>query len=299
MEPTQSFKATRREGRKVLPSGVEFVMRSLIGDHQAWITDSDDKKRKENMDKMLLDCLVSIGTKKNLTAGDVDRLIGFDRAFIFFELRMFSNRRNKDFCFDYEFAADADGNRRKQRYNIVFDKKDFPQRPAFWVLEKMKSDLAGKLEKKESEITKDEVDTMLYEATEFPVMYNTYDEMLTERKSQTVTLPDSKVEVTWEMVDGAQEKKFAANMKKPNSHTPLLQRSPKYKDETFKEGNVLPSLPIGQLSFDDIETLRQDYMTKEADIDTSVVIMYKNDNNCQTQVNLITIASFFFPSLAV
>lgn len=294
-----NFLNTRRTQVKVLPSGVEIEMMNLIGEHQALITNSDEKKRKTAIDEMLLGCVKRIGDKTHITLTDIERLLSQDRAWALFELRQFSNRRSQNFIFDYEFPVDENGNRRKQRYEVIFDKKDFPQRPYYWVVEKMIDDYKEE-NKKPSNYTLsiDELNN-LWE-NEYPIMYSSYDEMLSKYKEQEVLLPDSGVKVIWTLLDGEREKKYSQNVnsKKVTSHDQLLQRNPLYISEDYIQGKPMPSLPINVISQDDIETLREDILTKEANIDTTVVVQYKNDINSIVQLNLISLPAFFFPSLA-
>jgi hypothetical protein len=305
-----TFLSARKSKATVFPTGVPVEYKALIGLYQAWLTDANETKRKEAIDKMLLDCLVSIGSKTNLIMADVEALLDFDKAFLLFDLRQFSNKNSSNFVFDYEFAADSQGHKRKQRYDIFYAKKDFPQRPARWVFEKMKADyIAAYVDKNEMKAedwqetswTPDMEKTMLQDCDQFPKMYDTYAEMLSANLYETIRLDDSGVDVTWRMVDGARAKKFGKDydMKNANSHTQLLLRDPKYKKPGAPESEIGAILPLNDLTNDDIEQLRTSYIQKEAFIDTSVTIMFAADKSTEKPINLIHIAAFFFPSLAV
>lgn len=291
----------RRKETYVTPSGVEIGLLSMYGDHQALITNSDEKKRRNAIDEMLKDCIEFIGNNREVTMKDVEALLSFDRSAILFRLRQFSNLRSPNFLFDYEFPVTNNGDRRKQRYEVIFNKRDFPQRPAYWVMEKMVADYRKELgldENAKAELTEDQISDMLEKHT-FPVCYESYSEMLEKHKFQTVKLIDAGVEVHWEMLDGATEKKYADSkrQKEVSSHDQLLQRNPKYKEVDGEKENFM-LLPIGKISTDDIEDLRADVLKKEADIDTSVVVQYREDVRTQANLNLITVPAFFFPSLA-
>lgn len=292
-----NFKATRRSVDKVMPSGVSITMQNLIGEHQALITSSDEKKRRNAIDQMLLGCITRIGNNYNVTIEDIGRLLSQDRAWALFELRQFSNRRSPNFIFDYEYPVDDNGSRRKQRYEVIFNREDFPQRPYFWVFSKMVEEY-----KKENNLPDDyklsENQEGFILEKEYPVMFEDYKEMLDIYKVQQLVLEDSGVTVIWEMMDGNKEKEYAkhVNKKQLSSHDQLLQRNPVYDDGSGSE--ILPKLPINELSQDDIEQLREDILSKEANIDTSVVLQYKEDARTTVNLNLLTVPAFFFPSLA-
>lgn len=292
------FDATRKSKEIVLPSGVKIGLRSLMGEHQVLITQADEKKRRNAIDEMLLDCITFIGEKKIITSKDIERMFSSDRAYALFQLRQMSNTSSEKFVFDYEFPVDASGSRRKQRYIVEFNKRDFPARPFFWVWEKMVQSF-----KEANEITgelSEEQEEKLLESESFPEMFQSYEDIRDKHYEQTVTLPDSGVVVHWKMLDGESEKKFAENKKAKdvNSNDQLILRKPLYEEDDHKEGGVMPSVPLGKLSLNDIEALRGDIMRKEANIDTSVVIQYREDAGVQTSLNLITVPAFFFPSLA-
>lgn len=292
------FKATRRSVEKVMPSGVAITMLNLTGEHQALITSSDEKKRRNAIDEMLLGCISRIGDNYSPTLEDIGRLLSQDRAWCLFELRQFSNKRSPNFIFDYEYPVDDNGYRRKQRYEVIFNREDFPQRPYYWTFEKMAEDY-----KKENgielkcDLSENQIASMLEKP--YPELFSNYNEMLEIYKKQEVLLEDSNVVVYWEMMDGDKEKSYAKNANKKNvsSHDQILQRNPRYNDGESELDN-LPAVPLNELSQDDIEQLREDIVSKEAFIDTSVVLQYKEDARTTVSLNLITVPAFFFPSLA-
>jgi len=290
--------SARRSQELVFPSGVKFGMLSLIGEHQRLITEQDEKKRRNAIDDMLLDCISYIGNKEKVTKEDIEKLLSQDRAFALFELRKFSNRRSPNFIFDYEFPVDKTGNRRKQRYEVIFDKKDFPTRPYYWVVEQMVA--KHKEQNSIKKLSEEDIEDLFKNVELFPVYYESYEEMLDTHKNQTLVLEDSGVTVSWELLDGKYERVYSLNnnAKSATSHTQLELRKAVYNDGTFSDDAKLPKLPLDKISYDDIEQLREDILKKEANIETSVVIQYKEDASSITQLNLITVPAFFFPSLA-
>ena len=199
------FEATRKTEEIVLPSGIKARLRSLMGEHQVLISQSDEKKRRNAIDEMLLDCIASLGEKSSLTMQDIEKLFSADRAYALFRIRQLSNKTSDKFVFDYEFPVDANGSRRKQRYIVEFNKKDFPARPYFWVWEKMKADYkaANKLER---DLTEEQEEEIL-EKTDFPEMFTSYEDIREKYFEQICTLPESGVAVHWYILDGESEKK--------------------------------------------------------------------------------------------
>lgn len=296
----ETFLGTRRKQELVFPSGVKFGMLSLLGEHQRLITEQDEKKRRSAIDDMLLSCISYIGNKEKVTKEDIENLLSMDRAYALFELRKFSNKRSPNFVFDYEFPVDKTGNRRKQRYEVIFDKKDFPTRPYSWVLDVMAKEYIEKNGITSDTLEDEVVEDLCKNVELFPVIYDSYQEMLSIHKYQKTKLEDSNVEVSWQLLDGKYEKVYSINnsSKRATSHTQLLLRKPTYNDGTFKEEQKLPDLPLDRLSYDDIEQLREEILKREANIETSVVIQYKEDASSIVQLNLISVPAFFFPSLA-
>lgn len=296
----EKFLSTRRSQDRVMPTGVKVTMRSLTGQHQALITQDDDVKRKTAIDEMILDCIVRIGDKTDIQMSDVEGLLSNDRAWFLFQLRIFSNKQSPDFLFDYEFPVDKGGKRRKQRYKVLFNKEDFPARPYYWVWEKMCSDYRDANEMKATqELTESDLDILHNQ--EYPEMFQMYSEMLAKYQKQELVLPDSEVKIQWTMTTGLSERLHSERKGNAtrSSHDQLLLHNPKYwDDDATKTWETAPILPLNKLSNDDIEALREDIMKKEASIETSVVIQYKEQESVQANVNLITIPSFFFPSLA-
>lgn len=292
------FDSFRKEKSFVLPSGVSITMKSLMGEHQTLITNADEKKRKSAIDEMLLDCTVSLGYNSNLTIKDIEKMLSSDRAYALFQLRQFSNETSDQFVFDYEFPVDKNGNKRKQRYIVEFNKRDFPAKPYYWVYRNMVQEWK-KLKDIKNDLTEDDEADML-ESMDFPILYNSYEEMLSEHFNQELILPNSEVKVYWTLLDGEKEKKYAELKKEKdiNSHDQIILRNPKYKEDDHSEGQPMLNVPLNKLTQIDIEALRGDIISKEANIDTSIVVQYRDNVNVQASLNLITVPSFFFPSLA-
>ena len=126
----------RKSATKVLGSGIEVNFSSLLGVHQSWITRQNEEKRMQGFIDLMVDCINSIGDDKHIDEKKIERLLAADRRQLLVEIRQLSTDYNTDFSFDYEFPAST-GQKRVQKYTIVFDEKDFPLRPYMWVREKM------------------------------------------------------------------------------------------------------------------------------------------------------------------
>ena len=290
-----SFFKVEKTGTTILPSGIEAELTGLSGKHQAMITINDEAKRRKGIDEMLLSCLKRLGEKTDFKVEDIKKLLSADRKHLLFELRNISNNNERQFIFDYEFPTQG-GKRLKQRYNVDFQKDDFPVRPYFWVREKMVQDYK-ELNGITGNITEDEEKEAL-KAT-FPVMFTDYSEIM-ELATQSTKLPECNVEVIWKMLDGEEEIKYSKIIQVANitSHTQIEMRRPQFHNPEL-EGKPLQKVPLDELSLNDIEALRKDIMHKEGNVDSFVVVQYKNDNSIQSQVDLVSTPAFFFSSLAI
>ncbi|RUP38222.1 MAG: hypothetical protein EKK63_12645 [Acinetobacter sp.] len=292
---------SRKEGTSVLPSGVQASYRSLTGKHQEQITINDEDKRRAGIDNILVDCLISIGDDTEVTLKKVQALLVEDRKALLFALRQLSNQENKEFRFEYEFPTQG-GKKMKDAYKVNFTKDDFPVTPYKWVrtaIEKKYMEERGI--ESEKDLTDTDKTAILNE--ELPVLFTSYEEMLKEHKMQELELPECKVRVKYQLLDGVRELEFIKTLKKDtiSSHTYLSQRKPKYLDpEKLKaEKEVWLDVPFGELGIPDIEALRKHMKDTEANVETTVVVQYKDNPAIQAQVDLVSTPAFFFPSLAV
>lgn len=298
------FDGYRRSSTIVIGSGIEVELISLLGEHQKLITINDEKKRRKGLDKMLLSCTKRIGDNEDLVMKDITKLFSTDRKEMLIELRQLSTNRKPEFKFDYEFPV-KNGQRRKQRYNIEFNKNDFPVRPYYWVLEKMVSAYKTRNEIKSDVELSEEQEIEAYKG-EFPVMFTDYDEIIDSYKEQKTVLELCEITIHWTMLDGESEAKFARLLQSDNvsSHSIIESRKPLYFDNEIKEIDIsnkdtaLP-VPLDKMDLLDIEQLRSDIDSKEGKSDTMLVVQYKEDSQTQAMIDLISTAAFFFPSLAI
>lgn len=293
------FNYQRPVEKVILPSGVEAELTTLIGDHQDWITKNDPNQVRNGIDRLFKDCVVSIGGVKP-TKEMLQNFLVNDKMFCLFFIRQFSNKRNKDFVFKYEFPVDKQGKKRVQKYEVEFNREDFPQKPYSWVFEKMKKEYysENKLDLEEDKVT-DKIENAIL-GMKFIKCYETYEDMLAEQSEQKIVLPDSEVEVFWTLLNSKKERSFGISKqnKDASSHDQIFIHSPVFEEDGYEEGDVRKIVPVGKLSMDDIEALRGHIIQTEGKIDTSVVINYKETPGTETMLNLLSVPTFFFPSLA-
>lgn len=294
------FDGKRKQFTRVLPSGVPVTLRVFIADHQDWITKNDEETRRNGIDKMLRDCVVKLGNVDNPDRELLDKFLTNDRAYALFQIRQESNTLNPNFLFNYEFPVGADGKKRVKRFEVIFNREDFPQKPYKWVYDRMVEDYKKSLDKPDTyELSRNEESDILL--NEFPVVYENYEQMLAEQSKRKVTLPDSEAVVHWTLLDAKQERQYGRNKKASSisSHDQVLQHKPQYEEEGYQDGDKLLDLPIGKMTLQDIEVLRGDILDTMGKIETSVVVDFNGDPTTITQLNLIAVPAFFFPSLAI
>jgi hypothetical protein len=290
----------REEESFITLSGVEITIRELIGEHQVLISKQDAGQRSKGFRKLLKDCIIKIGVKSEseITESDIDMLLEGDRRQILWKLRQLSNPDNKEFVFDYEFPAKG-GKKLKQRCNISIDKENFPLNPYRWVREKMIADYCSANGIELESIS--DSDKQLALSHEITSMYATYQEMLDSNRYQKLTLTRSKQEVTYELVTTEIAEKMAKviTAESVTSHTQLQMHRPRYKTTNSKGIETFIQLDLDRLVLSDIECLRKHIMDTEGSIDTTVVVQYESNSSLQNQIDLVSLAAFFFPSLAI
>jgi len=292
----------RKQEKMTALSGIEIGIRSLLGAHQALITQQSEKKRVEGFEELLFDCIDYIGEKKKpeLTLNNIKRLLEGDRKHILIRIRQLSNNHDPLFIFDYEFPTE-DGKKLKERKTVDFNYTNFPVKPYYWVRNEMESqsgavthpegDRAGEL-------------TGLSDGGNIPVMFTDYSEILEKYKEQKFVLPESGVTVIYNLLIAEETAKFATALVKEriNSHTQIQMHAPVYIDDDLSVNRDKPvriPVPLDQLTHTDIEALRKDMMEKEGSVDSQIVVQYKEDRTKQSEIDLVSMPAFFFPSLVL
>jgi len=292
----------------VLPSGIRVVLKEPMGSHQSLITKSDTKKRKNGIQKMLKECIVRLGDASEVIDKVYPSLLASDVQFMLFKLGLLSSPtygkdKVEELRFKYEFPTKG-GQRISQMVEIDISPENFPMRPYCWVADEMYETYRNSNGIDERNLTDKEKELAILE--DYPVIYESYSEMLEEQKERTFTfkeLPDT--EVTWHLLDVEGQKKVGRTLDHGNQdvNTVIRMRSPKYELEVNdpKEGGtkfITSSLPVDKIPSHMLEELRVEILNKvEASIDTLLVIGHDEDPTLQSQVDLVQTPAFFFRSL--
>ena len=284
----------------VTTSGVSFTVRALKGKDQATLTEinqSGDQADDSSINKMMADCLMSLGDKQEveITPKVVSHLLSTDRKLILVTLRQHTLNYKKTFDFKYEWALGAGAvDKDVQDYSVNLTPENFPVTPYWWVSDKIEEE------------KKDDPNYVIPDGHDvsFPIMYESYEDMLSEHQEVEGEFEDG-TRYKWKMMDGNIEKNMS-KLKKININTPIAQRSPKYlfgnaSSENEKGGSdiqqVWTILNIEDADVSDLEVLRKDIKDKEGDVDTSLTIQNAKNASKQITVDLIQIPAFFFPSM--
>lgn len=278
----------------VLPSGVEFSVRSLKGRDQELITKAKNVRDGSGFNEMLASCLTQLGDKKQgeITPNDVERMLSNDRKYAMVALRQHSLRHKPTFDFSYEWPLQ--GTRKDvQQYSVEFNSTDFPCVPYLWVREK--------IEQLKAEAAANKVE---YTETKFPKLYESYSEMLAAHKEQTFVLPEDGTRLGWTLLTGEQESKFSKlDREQVNANTMISMRVPQVL-LTPKEGvSEAKQIGMGWMHSNadllDIEAFRGEVRKVEGTINTTLVIQNQKDSTRTARVELLATPDFFFPSQAI
>lgn len=292
----------RKSKEIVALSGIKIGIQSLLGAHQAMITAQAEKKRTDGFENLLYDCIEYIGDKRKpeLTLNDIKRLLEGDRKLILIKIRQLSNNDNPLFVFDYEFPTE-EGQKLKERKTVNFNKENFPIKPYYWVRSEANTESQG-LDQPGEESSADR--TGWNDSDNIPVMFTDYSQILEAHLKQEFVLPECGIKVFYNLLTAEETSKYAGKLTKEtiNSHTQIIMRSPTYIDEDLSNGRekpVIVPVPLDQVTHIDIEALRKDIMEKEGNVETTVVVQYKQDRSKQSEIDLIAMPAFFFPSLVL
>jgi hypothetical protein len=292
----------RKRKEVVSLSGIRVGILSLLGAHQALITRNTEKKRADGFEELLYDCIEYLGAKQKpaLMLSDIKRLLEPDRKYLLMHIRQLSNNDDPRFVFDYEFPTE-EGRKLKERKVVDFNKENFPVKPFYWVRDRIKEQSGENDQPQEEALA---YGTLFGNPDKFPIMFEDYAEILDQFFTQKFVLPEAKVEVQYNLLTAEESAKHAGIVTKDtiNSHTQILMRNPVYVDDDLSKGREKPvfcPLPLDKLTHMDIEALRKDIMEKEGSVDSTIVVQYKEDRAKQSEIDLVGMPAFFFPSLVI
>jgi len=118
------------------------------------------------------------------------------------------------------------------------------------------------------------------------------------------TLPKSKKEITWTLLDGIGEAVGLSTPKNErSSHTPIKMRRPIEMLKT-KNDTVPVQVNLDELALRDIEALRGEIKRVEGDVDTVITFEHpeaesKSAGEKYVLVDVLGVQAFFFPSEAI
>ncbi len=254
-----------------LTSGVECEVREMTGKHQRILTEQKNKKIGENLNEVIEDVLVRVGSVTTIDSKFVENLLASDRKKILTECRQFTMDFDPEFKFTYDYIAK---DKSKQKFELAIDLKDgFPSR--------------NLMVEQEGE---------LVEAS-----YSEYSEI---NKKVTLVLPKSGKQIQWTILDGLGEMTGAATSKaERSSHTALKMRNPVELVKT-DAGFTPIQINLDTLSFKDIEAIRSSIKKIEGNVDTEIQFEHpeaelKPASEKMVTVDVLSVLAFFFPSEAI
>lgn len=249
-----------------LPSGVSCEVKELTGKHQRILTEQKSKKIGENLNEVLVDVIVSVGTKLDIDLEFVQKMLSADKKKILVEVRQFSNDNDPLFKFNYEYlGTNAKGEEEKMS-------------------EPMEVNLEGG-----------------FPAKQYHKQWTEYADI---ERDVTITLPKSGQVVKFRMLDGEGESVGAATKKAERStHTALEMRFPRFMQKTSAD-TIPVKLNLDTLAIKDIEYLRAQIKEKEGQVDTEIMIKHpeadnKPMNEKEIIIDVVGVLAFFFPSEAI
>lgn len=263
MSNTHSFK---------LPSGVECEVKELTGKHQRLLTEQKNKKMGDNLNELLADVIVRVGSKKGVDLNFVKSMLACDRKKALVEVRQFTLDFDPLFKFTYEYT---DQNGIKQNHPLEIDLSDgFPMTTLKVINDQ------GILE---------------------DAKYKEYADIDRELK---VNLPRSKKDVVVNLLDGRGEEMGMRTAKSSrSSHTAILMRNPKEYHKTSND-TIPIQVRLDDMSIKDIEFLRQTIKNVEGQVDTEIMVEhpeaeFKPASEKNVVVDILGVLAFFFPSEAI
>lgn len=273
--------------KDVLPSGVQFEVRNLLGKDQELITDEKKSRDGKVFTKMLASALVSLGNNNNVTERDVERMLTNDRKYALVMLRQHSLRFKPEFDFTYDWPL-ADNQKIKEEYSVIFTREYFKIQPYEWVrlhMEALKATAAAAGEP--------------FDENVFPVMFENYSDVHALREI-TATLPESGARVKWMILNGELEEK-AQHLPARNSSTIFHMREAKQILQ-LKDGGTEPvvtGLITSEMDLMDLEYMRKRIREIEGSVDTILTVSSKKNPDKQARIDLVGTPDFFFPSQAI
>lgn len=277
----------------VLPSGVAFSVRNLIGEDQDDLTRAAKKGEsgQSTFNKMLAGAMRKLGDKSEgeITPKDIARMLSNDRKFALVTLRQHTLEYKPTFDFKYEWPIQK-GQKKKvvQDYSVDFDHENFPVKPYYWMVEKIRE-----MQKDNPGFKPDG------HIIPFPMLYSSYADMLEQNRIITGEFRNG-MKYKWELLNGEIELEYASTMSEDMRMNLMIEmRKPKYLFTSDKDGKETWAMfEPGKVDVSILEDLRFEIFEKEGSVDTSLAIAHPTDRLMEKRVDLTQLPAFFFPSMA-
>lgn len=277
----------------VTPSGIAFSVRNLRGADQDLLSMGKEDEERSSFNEMIHSTLRKFGEKSQneIIEADIENMLSVDRKFILLTLRQHTLRYKEVFEFKFEWPLRV-GYKDKELidYTVNFTAKNFPVTPPYWMREAIaKKELEAKDKKEEFLLPDGHI-------VPFPILFESYKEMLTKYQYFENTMPETNAKYRWRMLTGASERKWAKILRNnPRVNMTLEMRSPQLE---FTPGKWTEySTPEADIM--ELEHLRKEIKDNEGDVDTFLTIVHPDDKNRQQRVDLVALPVFFFPSQAL
>ena len=234
----------------ILPSGVEAEVKELTGKHHRILTTKGGSSLHAKLNTILADVLVRVGSNTSIDAKFVLNMLMNDRKMALVMARQFSMDFDETFKFRYAYTSKVDNKAKEILLSATIPNGIFPMTP-------------------------------------MPNQYKEYSEI---QRTYTVTLPKSKVDVSFKLFDGNGDMQVASLGNKIHMNSPIELRNP-----TYKHGDVTLKLNLDEVSMKDISFLRE-YMTSlEGAVDTNIQITHPEDDSAVVTIDVMHTESFFYP----
>ncbi len=263
MNNTHTFKLT---------SGVECEVKEMTGLHQRLLTEQKKKKVGENLEIMLADLIVRVGSERTITPEFVRNMLASDRKKALTEIQQFTNDFDPIFKFIWHYES-VEGGKKEHELEI---------------------DLSGGFPMTTLKVL--QPDGTLIDAD-----YKEYSEI--QRNYYTI-LPKTKLKVRLSLLDGVGETKgLNTKLEERSSHTPIYMRFPCEMRETGNTETPI-SINLDKLPIKDIEHLRKLIKQVEGQVDTEIMFEHpeaaqKAANEKEVTIDVLGVTAFFFPSEAI
>ncbi len=274
--------------KSVTPSGVEFSVRNLIGKDQNLLSRAQDESDSNSLNELLQGALRGLGEKgeTQITMKDVEALLSNDRKFILVTIREHTLRYQKLFKFNFEWPL-RKGSKEKEvvPYEVKFTPENFPVTPYLWVREEIE-----RLKAENKDYKADgHVDL-------FPVLFTSYQQMLTEKRIVKGKFPDTDQAYQWHLLDGEAEKRYAKVEMVINNTLDMRKVQLPFGDGATKDKLMMYDTERADIM--ELEHLRMEVRSVEGTVDTFLTIQHP-DNIRSQRVDLVSLPVFFFPSQAI